>query len=212
MLKRKCSIGIIDLSINNLFSIYKSCLEAGYKAEIINLKNKKINYDIVILPGVGAFKSGMNFIKKNNFDEKLHNYSEKKNSFIYGICLGMQLLFDKSYEFRKSTGLSFINGQVIKFPKKNSEKSLNLGWNKFSLKDKNYSKYFKKFESEYFYSIHSYSAKPAIAKNTFAISTHGTINFCSVVKKGKVFGTQFHPEKSGIAGIEFLKSIKELKS
>ena len=66
MLKRKCSIGIIDLSINNLFSIYKSCLEAGYKTEIINLKKKKLNYDIVVLPGVGAFKSGMNFIKKNH--------------------------------------------------------------------------------------------------------------------------------------------------
>ena len=211
MLKRKCSIGIIDLSINNLFSIYKSCLEAGYKTEIINLKKKKLNYDIVVLPGVGAFKSGMNFIKKNHLDEKLYNYYEKKNSFIYGICLGMQLLFDRSYEFTETSGLSFINGQVIKFPKKNNEKSLNLGWNKFSLKNKNYSKYFKKFENKYFYYIHSYYSKPIIKKNTFATSKHGKIIFSSAVKKGKIFGTQFHPEKSGIAGIQFIKSVKELK-
>ena len=93
MKNKNLSAGIIDLKFNNLFSIYKACIKAGFKTSIISAKQKTLNYDFVIIPGVGAFKSGMNVIKKNNYDEKISNYLFKKNSFVYGICLGMQLLF-----------------------------------------------------------------------------------------------------------------------
>mgnify|MGYP006113948665 CR=1 FL=1 len=211
MNKKKLSIGIIDLTINNMFSIYRSCLKAGYKTEIIDIKKNKLNYDIIILPGVGAFKSGMKFLKKNHLDEKLYNYLERPNAFIYGICLGMQLLFNKSYEFTKTKGLGLIDGEVVKFKNINVD-STHLGWNKLNIKNKDLKKNFKKFENKYFYFIHSYYAKPKLKKNIFANSQHGSKIFCSIVKKKNIFGTQFHPEKSGPMGIEFLKNLKKLKN
>ena len=115
MNRTRLSLGIIDLSINNIFSVYRACLKAGFKTEIIDLKKNKLNYDIVILPGVGAFKSGMKFLKKTHLNDKLHDYLERPNSFVYGICLGMQLLFNKSYEFVETNGLELIDGSVVKF-------------------------------------------------------------------------------------------------
>ena len=124
MLKRKCSIGIIDLSINNLFSIYKSCLKASYKVEIVDPKKNFFMYDILILPGVGAFSSGMEYLIKNNFHEKIYHYLDRPNALIYGICLGMQLFFDKSYEFKTTSGLKLIKGKVVKFKKKGDTKRI----------------------------------------------------------------------------------------
>ena len=102
-MNKKITVGIIDLKINNIFSVYRGCVRAGFKTEIINFKRKKLIYDIVILPGVGAFKSEYN-LNKTVLTKK--EYLERENSFIYGICLGMQLLFEKSFEFEKTKGLN----------------------------------------------------------------------------------------------------------
>ena len=115
MKKNKINVGIIDLKINNIYSVYRSCIEAGFKTEIVNFKKKKLSYDIIILPGVGAFKTGVKFLKNNSIKDKLNSYLEKPNSLLYGICLGMQLLFEESFEFEKTKGLEFINGKVVKF-------------------------------------------------------------------------------------------------
>ena len=80
MNKTRLSVGIIDLTINNMFSVYRSCLKAGFKTEIIDLKKNKLNYDIVILPGVGTFKSGMKFLKKTHLNNKLLDYLERPNA------------------------------------------------------------------------------------------------------------------------------------
>jgi|TARA_Y100000294_G_scaffold99186_1_gene92226 glutamine amidotransferase len=209
--KIKLSVGIIDLTINNMFSIYRSCLKAGYKTEIIDLRKKKLNYDIIILPGVGAFRSGIKFLKKTHLDDKLYDYLEKPGAFIYGICLGMQLLFNKSYEFVKTNGLGLIDGEVVKFHNIKAD-STHLGWSKLNIRDKDFKKNFQKFENKYFYFIHSYYTKPKLKKDILANSQHGNKSFCSVVRKGNIFGTQFHPEKSGLLGIEFLKNLKKLKN
>ena len=211
MSKARLSVGIIDLTVSNIFSVYKGCLKAGFKTEIINLKKNKLNYDIIILQGVGAFNSGMKFLKKNHLDDKLNDYLERPNGFVYGICLGMQLLFNKSYEFTETKGLGFINGDVLKF-KNIKAKATHLGWNKINIENNNYKKDFKKFENKYFYFVHSYYTKPKSKKEIFANSQYGNINFCSVAKKRNIFGTQFHPEKSGFFGIEFLKNLKKLKN
>ena len=210
--KAKLSVGIIDLNINNLLSIYQSCLKAGYKTEVINPKKNILNYDIVILPGVGAFKSGINFLKKNKLDEKIYNYLQKPQSLIYGICLGMQLLFQRSNEFVKTNGLNLISGDVVKFRKKTSVKIPHVGWNKIKILDNNQNFFFNKFENKYFYFIHSFYASPNENKDIFGTTRYGNLNFCSMAKKRNIFGTQFHPEKSGNLGIEFLKNLKKLKS
>ena len=163
MNKTRLSVGIIDLTINNMFSVYRSCLKAGFKTEIIDLKKNKLNYDIVILPGVGTFKSGMKFLKKTHLNNKLLDYLERPNAFVYGICLGMQLLFNKSYEFVETNGLELINGEVLKFHDIKAN-ATHIGWNKLNIKNENFKKDFKKFENKYFYFIHSYYTKPKFKK------------------------------------------------
>jgi len=211
MKKNSLSVGIINLAVSNIFSVYEGCRKAGYKVEVIDKKNNKFTHDIIIVPGVGSFSSGMKFFNENNFDEKIKDYLCKPNTLVYGICLGMQLLFDKSYEFKKNKGLSLVNGDVRKF-KNNKSYITHLGWNNIILKKNNYKKYFKKFEKKNFYFVHSYFVNPSNKKEIFATSKHGNKQFCSIVKKDNIFGTQFHPEKSGLMGIEFLKNLKYLKS
>ena len=209
MKKNKIYVGIIDLKINNIFSVYRSCIEAGFKTEIVDFTKKKLLYDIIILPGVGAFKTGIKFMRNNRIKDNLNEYLEKSHSLLYGICLGMQLLFDESFEFEKTKGLKFINGEVVKFDKKDVKKT-HLGWNKFEIQNNNFRNDFKKFENQFFYFVHSYYAKPKNKQDIFGTTPYGKINFCSMVKRGNIFGTQFHPEKSGYWGIEFLKNLKKL--
>lgn len=208
--KRVCKIGIIDLKINNLFSISKACIKAGYNVSIVDPKKKFLHYDLLLLPGVGSFKSGMEFLKKNQIDEKIYDYLNKKNSFLYGICLGMQLLFENSNEFSLTNGLKLVNGTVRKFKNNHSDININIGWDKLDFTKSSFKQIFGKFEGKNFYFIHSYYSTPANPLEKIANSTHGKFKFCSIVKKKNIFGTQFHPEKSGKEGIDFLREIKKI--
>lgn len=209
-LKRTCRIGIIDLKINNLFSIYNACVKAGYKVNIIEPKKKFLNYDLILLPGVGSFKSGMNFLKKNYIDEKIFDYLNKKNSFLYGICLGMQLLFNNSNEFSITKGLSLIDGKVRKLQNNKLNKNINIGWNKLEFNKNEFKEIFSNFKKSHFYFIHSFYVNPKNLSENIADSKHENFKFCSIIKKNNIFGTQFHPEKSGEHGIKFLKMIKKI--
>ena len=122
----------------------------------------------------------------------------------------MQLLFDKSFEFEKTKGLGLIRGEVIRI-NNNENKKIHIGWNQFKIQDKKFKNLFNKFENKYFYFVHSYYALPKIKNDIFGLTNYENLNFCSIVKKGKIFGTQFHPEKSGYWGIEFLKNLKKIK-
>ena len=103
---KNIKVGIIDLKINNIHSVYHAFKTAGFKTEIVK---KSFNYNLIILPGVGSFGSGMKIIKKHNIEEKLRKFLENKQNYLYGICLGMQLLLDKSYEFNEYAGSSEFN-------------------------------------------------------------------------------------------------------
>ncbi len=206
------TVGIIDLKFNNLFSIHKACIKAGFRTSIISTKQKTLKYDFVIIPGVGAFKSGMNIIKKNNYDEKIYNYLLKPNSFIYGICLGMQLLFEKSFEFGSTKGLGLIEGNVPELQKKNREMKTNMGWCKTKFIKRMSKSNLKEFDNKHFYFVHSFYANPSNMSDILAKTSHGNFIFTSVVKKNNILGTQFHPEKSGNLGIDFLKNLKRFKN
>ena len=159
MKNNNLSIGIINLSVSNILSVYEGCRKAGYNVEVIDKKNCKFKYDIIIVPGVGSFSSGMKYFNENNFSEKIMDYLTKPNALVYGICLGMQLLFKKSYEFKETKGLNLVNGDVKKF-KNNKTFITHLGWNKIFFEENEYLKYFKKFEKKNFYFVHSYFVKP----------------------------------------------------
>lgn len=199
-------VGIINLESNNLYSIYNSCIASGFRPKIISHKEKNLNYDLVIIPGVGSFKTGMKTINTYGYDEKIFNYLNKPKSFLYGICLGMQLFFSKSEEFGNTKGLNLFKGNVKKIS--NIKKiQTNIGWCEVKINEKNS---FKKnyFHKKYFYFIHSYCVNPLYNEDIYATSFHQNLRFVSIVKKKNIFGTQFHPEKSGKDGILFLKNIK----
>ena len=203
---KKIRVGIINLQINNLFSIFQAFKAIGYNAEIIDEKKINYNYNIVILPGVGTFAKAMNFIKKNDIDKKIHDFLNKDNKLIFGICLGMQLLFEKSNEIKKTEGLKLIPGEVKKLESKKF-RIPNIGWLNITIKDKKKNFISRSLDNHKFYFVHSYHCIP---KNDSVISSYVRFdnqNICSSVKKNNILGTQFHPEKSGLDGLKIIKDL-----
>ena len=206
----KLRVGIIDLKLHNLFSIHQACKNIGYKTTIIDDNLKNYNHDIVILPGVGSFKSAMKHLNKHGRKNKLLEFTLLKNKILVGICLGMQLLFESSEEFGKSKGLGLIEGNVKKFKKDKNIKIPHIGWNIINkgLCKNNFLK--KNYFSHKYYFIHSYYCDPKIKDQICSYTPYGKINFCSSIRKENIFGTQFHPEKSSIKGLEILRNIQKL--
>ena len=201
-------VGIINSNIHNIHNIYRTCSEVGFKTSIINPSEKKLKYDLLILPGVGSFKSGMNYLNKYDFKEKIKNFLLNQNKILFGICLGMQLLFEESEEFVNTEGLGLIEGKVIKLKKTNKFKVPHIGWNKIIIKKKN-----KLISSHYknkmFYFVHSYFCKPDNKEDILTYTNYGEYNFVSSILKKNIIATQFHPEKSGNQGINLIKDIKK---
>ena len=164
------------------------------------------------MPGVGAFSNGMRELKKNNFDEVVREVADKEIPLL-GICLGMQMLLDESEEFGKTKGLGLISGKVIPIPittiNGNIQKIPHIGWNSLKLsKDfKNWEKtpLAKVKEDEEVYFTHSFMANPSFSKNRLADCFYGGLPIAAFIRKKKIFGCQFHPEKSGKVGLKILK-------
>ena len=202
---------IIDYGMGNVGSLVKVLNSLKVNNKVVTKRDELKNASKIILPGVGNFSKAMENIKSRGYLDEIISLVKKDKIPILGICLGMQLLFEKSYEFQKNKGLSLINGEVIKFTSSKVHKT-HLGWNNISLEKNNFKKYFKKFENKNFYFVHSFFTNPTNKKEVFATTRHGNQKFCSIIKKNNIFGTQFHPEKSGLTGIEFLKNLKHLKN
>lgn len=202
---KKKKIGIINLEVNNIHSIYEACIAAGFKVRLISDKERSYNYDVVILPGIGSFKTAMNKISNMNFKDKIIEFLENKNNLLVGICLGMQLFFTKSTEFGNTHGLDLIEGKVGKI-----NKNLivpHTGWNKIKLINNNQI-FDKKFDKEMFYFTHSFYCSPKQKKEIIGKTKYFNLDFCSIVQKKNIFGMQFHPEKSGKSGLRLLKNIQ----
>tara|TARA_B110000003_G_scaffold276186_1_gene321375 strand:+ start:6694 stop:7338 length:645 start_codon:yes stop_codon:yes gene_type:complete len=200
----KVKLGIIDLNVNNIFSIYEACKSQGYNTEIINKSLKDYSFDIIIMPGVGSFNTAMKFIKKNNIDEKIDNYLNKKNKLFFGICLGMQLLFEESEEFGVTKGLKLIKGKVKKFKETKNLKVPHIGWNNLTprINNKNILKMINRNNKYYF--VHSYYCVPKEDKIISSLTEYQNIKFCSSITQNNIVATQFHPEKSGEAGLKII--------
>lgn len=193
----KIKIGIIDLKINNIFSLFNSLKKIGYKVNIVE-KNFK-NFDYIILPGVGSFRAGMDSLRKRRLDKDIFEQIVLKKRKLIGICLGMQLLFNDSCEFGKTKGLGLINGSVKKFNDKICTVPM-VGW----YKAKSTNKFIKR---KNFYHIHSYYCKPKNKKIILSNTSYFKINYCSAVHEKNIIAFQFHPEKSGLDGINLLGNI-----
>ncbi len=200
-------VAVIDYGVGNLFSLLSSLKSIGADAVITNDVDTIKSADRIILPGVGAFEDAA----KKLFESGLHEViiEEAKNGKpLMGICLGMQLLFERSFEYGEHRGLGLIKGDIMGFDGK-IDKSLKIpqiGWNalKLTKKDCPLWKYIK--EGDYVYFVHSYFA--ALSDATASSSEYG-IEFTAAVSDGNVYGCQFHPEKSGEVGLNILRGFCE---
>ena len=208
-------ITIIDYGCGNILNLVRSIEFIGYKTEITSDKKKIINSSHVILPGVGAFGNAMKKLEKNELKNAILEYA-RLNQPLLGICLGMQLLFSKSYEFGIHKGLDLIKGEVIKISNtKNKEiKIPHVGWNEIYPANKK-----KEWDSKIlkniliknnFYFVHSFIAKPLNLDSAVAICDYSDTNVTAVVEVNNTFGCQFHPEKSGDNGLTILKNFIEI--
>ena len=199
-------ITIVDYECGNIYSLLRILDKFGYKVELTNNPDKIKNADKVILPGVGSFKTGIDNLKKNNLDDAI-NFFLRRGNYILGICLGMQLLMEKSYEFGEHKGLGLIKGEVTKLEKGQHYPVPHIGWSQIIFSNpKVENNFFLKSISKvsYFYFIHSYQVKIANKEEALCYTNYGKNYFSSIINENNIFGTQFHPEKSGRAGEKLL--------
>lgn len=198
-------IGIIDYKMGNLRSVQKAFQFIGQEALIAETPKQLQDCDKIVLPGVGAFEDAMNTIKKLGFDEAVYRSIEKGKYFL-GICLGMQMVFDKSYENGEFKGLSLIEGEVVRLPE--GVKIPQIGWNNLNIKMR--APLFEGLgENPYVYFVHSYHLKTNAPVVSATTSYGGEIQVA--VQKDNIFALQFHPEKSGDTGLNILRNFSALK-
>ncbi len=200
-------IAVINYGMGNLHSVVKGLQKAGVPAVLTASAATAAGCRGIIIPGVGAFKDAVRELKKRKLFGFLKKAAEK-NKPIMGICLGMQLLFKESLEFGRTKGLDIIDGKVEKFKK--GLKIPHMGWNRADFTGKG-GPVLKGLKSgEFFYFVHSYYAMPVSAEPVLTKTKYGNIIFTSGVRKGNVYGFQFHPEKSGEKGLRIYKNFYRL--
>ena len=201
-------IAVIDYGMGNLFSIRNACLASGMDAKITNSRREISGADAVILPGVGAFYDAMEALKRLNLVSVVKEIAESEK-LLFGICLGMQLLMQKSYEFEDCKGLEIIKGDVVPFTEPSHEdgrrfKIPHINWNRI-WKEKKVSCGGKLLDclsdGEYMYFAHSYYCVPEDQKIISSTTSYAAIEFCSAFQYKNIIACQFHPERSGEKGL-----------
>lgn len=201
-------IAIIDYDAGNIKSVEKALQKLG--AEVVITKNAEdiLQADKVILPGVGAFGDAMVNLEKYGLDKVIHQVVEKGTPFL-GICLGLQLLFERSDETPGVKGLGILKGEILRIPDKDDLKIPHMGWNSLHLQ--NEGRLFAGLsEHSYVYFVHSYYLK-AKDEEIVKATTDYSVNIHASVEKDNVFACQFHPEKSSDVGLQILKNFVELE-
>ncbi|MBA4685973.1 MAG: imidazole glycerol phosphate synthase subunit HisH [Candidatus Galacturonibacter soehngenii] len=200
-------IGIIDYDAGNLKSVEKALNFLG--EEVVVSRDAKIllGADKVILPGVGAFGDAMSNLRKFELDKVIYEIVESNKPFL-GICLGLQLLFERSDESTGEEGLGVLKGEILRIPEQAGLKIPHIGWNSLTLM--NQGKLFKGIENEsYVYFVHSYYLKAMDDRIVTATTEYSTTIHASVEQKN-VFACQFHPEKSSKIGLKILENFAKL--
>ncbi|MBR3971565.1 MAG: imidazole glycerol phosphate synthase subunit HisH [Ruminococcus sp.] len=202
-------IGIIDYGVGNLFSLKSSFESIGEEVFVSGDKEELKEADGLILPGVGAFEDAIRKLRENSLDEFVKNEA-KGGKPLMGICLGMQLLFEKSFEYGEHEGLGLLKGQVV--PMQGSIPSElkipHIGWNALHIKKADCPLFEALKEDDCVYFVHSYYAEGC--EESLAATTEYGKELTAAVCKDNVYGCQFHPEKSGEVGMKILRSFSAL--
>ena len=209
----KKTVTIIDYGIGNLLSVQRAIENCNAETVITNDPKIILNSDRVILPGVGAFGNAMSSLKSQNLIEVILEFA-KQDKPLLGICLGMQILLDKSEEFGLNNGLGLISGKVVSLKKtslSNTElKVPHIGWNSIKKLNNDNTEFdimHKLNSNPSVYFIHSYIAVPNDPSNIVAECNYGDNRISAIIMKNKVIGCQFHPEKSGQVGLQILQNF-----
>lgn len=198
---------IIDYGAGNIKSVEKALLSLGQEVVITDDADTILNAERIILPGVGAFGNAMAQLEKTGLDEVIREAVRRKIPFL-GICLGLQLLFEKSDEALGVKGLGVLKGEVKKIPAKKGLKIPHMGWNSLDIKPQ--ARLFDGIaNNSYVYFVHSYYLK-AEDENIVAASTEYSTHIHASVESGNIFACQFHPEKSSDVGLRILKNFASL--
>lgn len=201
-------IAIIDYGMGNIHSVAKALQICGAKPLVTNSPADIASSEKAVLPGVGAFDDAMEELRKRGLLQAIRAYVDEKKPLL-GICLGMQLLFEKSSEAQGKAGLSILEGEVLKFNPQSGQKVPHMGWNNLEIR-RNDCPLLKGLEREaQVYFCHSYYPKPVKQDIVAAVTDYG-LDFASFVWKDNVYGAQFHPEKSQKTGLRIIKNFVDI--
>lgn len=205
------NVVIVDYGSGNLYSITQACKHFNVTPKVTFDPIDILSADNVILPGVGSFEAAMKQLYHLDLVQVLNEFVLTGKPLM-GVCLGMQLLFERSFEFGEHNGLGFINGDIKRFPNLHHGNKLrvpHIGWNGIFEKNKTWANTplndFKNGGLMYF--VHSYYAEPSNKLDVLSTSIYNGFEFCSSINKNNVFGFQFHPEKSGEEGLTLYKNF-----
>ena len=206
------TIAIVDYGVGNIYSLECSLQSLGFTTKVTADLNQLEKADRIILPGVGAFGDAVEKLQNAGLAEGVVQLAEGGKPLL-GICLGMQLLFEKSIEFGEHNGLGLIPGQIVSIeddlkPQGFTYKVPHMGWNPLQILKKNSPIMKYSHEGDFVYYVHSYYGKYC-EESLVAASEYG-IKITGVVQRNNVFGTQFHPEKSGKVGLAILQAFGEI--
>lgn len=200
-------IAIIDYDAGNLKSVEKALLSLGQECVVTRDFKEIEQADKVILPGVGSFGQAMEQLNKFELDKVLKEIPDSGKPFL-GICLGLQLLFERSEESEGVEGLGILKGEILRIPDKEGLKIPHIGWNSLDLQGNG--RLFAGLEEHpYVYFVHSYYLKAA-EESIVKATTDYSVRIHASVEQGNIFACQFHPEKSGSVGLQILKNFAEI--
>ena len=203
-------IGVIDYGAGNLKSVSNSLSAMDAKAKLVKSPEDLCGVTSIIFPGVGSFGDSSNHLEEQKLFEPLKNWILEDRPFL-GICIGFQMLFETSEESPGAIGLGVLSGKVVRFDQTQSLKIPHMGWNKINIKQKSDPIWGGIDESPHFYFVHSFYPKPDEDKIVASTTPYGC-EFTSSVRKGNLFATQFHPEKSQGSGLRLIRNFLSLNS
>ena len=211
----KKKLVLINYGVGNILSIKNAFKHLGYEAKLSSDKFEIEDATHVILPGVGSFPAAMQKLNTMNLLETIRNVTENKKKFILGICLGMQLFFEKSFEFEESSGLKILKGNIKTLNTQKNRKDIklpNIGWKNLIINKNNKNSITKNITAEdYFYFVHSFAAFDTKGLSSTVNSNYYDVSFPALIQKDNIFGCQFHPEKSAKSGLKILQNFINLK-
>lgn len=202
-------IGLIDYGMGNLHSVAKALEKVGGEVALVQQADEVSRYERIVLPGVGAFRDCMSTLRETGMADAIKEKIATGAPFL-GICLGMQVLLTRSYEFGVHAGLGLIDGEVKAFPESHVQRGFkipHMGWNDVVLPQGKAHEVLQGIAGKQVYYVHSYYCAPREPSSLLGACSYGDFPFAAVVGKDNILGVQFHPEKSQHAGLVLLEGF-----